>query len=273
MIKVIFSCNWNLSPHQLLKKYSKQTPNEAGIWKNIMGVSNIAEADYYIVLENSSIKTHQDKTIFVKREPDIINPIHPKYKHTITFNDDNTGIHWWINKTYDELKNMKYPNKTKIISCVASSKHSHRAKYIRRLMTGDSLVDLYGRGHDAKHYGVNYKGPLNYDGNCKLKGMLDYEYSLVLENSQQNNYFTEKLADAYLSWSMPIYWGCPNIANFFPETSYHSIDINHKNPIEEINEIINKPVDIEALAISRNYILDRFNIWEIISQKIQEIQK
>ena len=38
-------------------------------------------------------------------------------------------------------------------------------------------------------------------------------------------------------------------------------------------EIINKPVDIEALTAARNLILDKFNIWEIVSQKIQEIQK
>jgi hypothetical protein len=154
-----------------------------------------------------------------------------------------------------------------------SSKHNHRLNYIRRLFAGDPLIDLYGRGHDAKHYGKSYKGPLNYDGNCKYRGLLDYEYSIALENSQQNNYFSEKLADAYLSWSVPIYWGCPNIANFFPEKSYHSIDINHANPIEEINEIINSPVDVEALSEARDIILDKFNIWETVYQKILELEK
>lgn len=273
MTKIIFLCSWNETPAQLLKRYGKQTPNNSGTWDDLVGVTDINEADYYIVLEGYNGNLPQDKTIFIKREPNFIRTYKTNYKHVIDWDETNCGITWWVNKSYDEFKAMPYPDKTKDISCVVSSKHAHRANYVRSLFNGNSPIDLYGRGHDKSYYGENYKGSLDYDGNCKLRGLVDYKFSVVLENSQQKNYFTEKLADAFLSWSVPLYWGCPNIIDFFPESSYHLIDTNHPNPIDQINELINKPVDIEALGKARDVILDEFNIWEVINKKIKKINE
>eukprot|EP00439_Symbiodinium_sp_Y106_P069006 s2371_g11.t2 len=41
------------------------------------------------------------------------------------------------------------------------------------------------------------------------------QFVLVIENSSHENYFSEKLLDALLTQSMPVYWGCPNIGDFF----------------------------------------------------------
>jgi hypothetical protein len=49
----------------------------------------------------------------------------------------------------------------------------------------------------------------------KADGLAPYRYSLVLENVREPNYFTEKLVDALLCQTVPIYWGCPNIGDFF----------------------------------------------------------
>ena len=272
MKKIIFLCNWGESSVDLLKRYSSQTPNNSGVWDNIMGVSDISMADYHIILEGSNIHLSNDKSIFVKREPDFIHKHSPKYKHVISWDETNCGVTWWVNKSYDELKAMPYPDKTKDVSCVVSSKHQHRANYVKSLFKSESPIDLYGRGHNKALYGDNYKGTLDYDGKCKLRGLMDYNYSIVLENSQQKNYWTEKLADAYLSWCVPLYWGCPNMVDFFPENSYISINTNDPNPIEAINEAIQKPVDIEALTKARNIVLDDYNLWEVINKKIKQIE-
>jgi len=42
-----------------------------------------------------------------------------------------------------------------------------------------------------------------------------YQFSLAIENSRQENYFTEKLIDCFVTKTIPIYWGCPNIGEFF----------------------------------------------------------
>lgn len=44
---------------------------------------------------------------------------------------------------------------------------------------------------------------------------LDSMFHIVVENSQHKNYFTEKIIDCFISKTIPIYWGCPNIGEYF----------------------------------------------------------
>jgi hypothetical protein len=40
-------------------------------------------------------------------------------------------------------------------------------------------------------------------------------FSIVIENSCERNYFTEKIIDAFLTYTVPIYIGCINIGDYF----------------------------------------------------------
>jgi len=276
MNKVFFINSWNEQPANLLQRYSKQTPGLSGVWKDIVGVSNINNADYYIVLggRRANYNFDPDKTIYIKREPDFIESAPQGFRHTILWKDTHCGITWWINKSYDQLKEMVYPRKEKEVSCIVSAKHRHRLSFVGKMMANNDVVDLYGRGHGMHDHGKYYKGELNYDGNCKLLGLSPYTHTVVLENSQEKNYWTEKISDAYLSWCMPIYWGCPNISDFFEPQSYRTISLDDPSPIETIHSMIEEPIssdDIELLSQSRNKILDEYNIWEIVRKKILEI--
>jgi hypothetical protein len=50
---------------------------------------------------------------------------------------------------------------------------------------------------------------------AKADGLAPYRYSVVIENVREASYFTEKLVDAVLCRCVPIYWGCPNVGDFF----------------------------------------------------------
>ena len=41
-----------------------------------------------------------------------------------------------------------------------------------------------------------------------------YKFMICFENSSVPNYFTEKLINAYIANTIPIYWGCPNISDY-----------------------------------------------------------
>ena len=47
------------------------------------------------------------------------------------------------------------------------------------------------------------------------KHLFKSKFSIVIESSKEENYFTEKICDAFLAKTIPIYWGCPNVDNFF----------------------------------------------------------
>ncbi|MFK7940975.1 MAG: glycosyltransferase family 10 [Roseovarius sp.] len=96
--------------------------------------------------------------------------------------------------------------KSKMCSLIASSKRSQTGHVLRHAVadqiTAQALdVDLLGGGY----------APFG----DKSDGLAPYRYSVVIENVAEPNYFTEKLVDAILCNTIPIYWGCPNIDRFF----------------------------------------------------------
>lgn len=62
------------------------------------------------------------------------------------------------------------------------------------------------------------------------------KFSIIIENSTEMNYFSEKLIDCLLAKTVPLYWGCPNVFDFFDKRGiicFHTID----ELIQIINEI------------------------------------
>lgn len=62
-------------------------------------------------------------------------------------------------------------------------------------------------------------------------------FHLCIENVKMNNLVTEKIMDCFITKTIPIYWGCPNIQKWFNIKGI--IFLNTNNPYEII-ELINK---------------------------------
>ncbi len=95
--------------------------------------------------------------------------------------------------------------KSRMCSLIASAKRSETGHVLRHEMA--DWIAAEGREIDVMGGGY---APFK----TKSDGLAPYRYSLVIENVQEPNYFTEKLVDAILCQCVPIYWGCPNIADF-----------------------------------------------------------
>lgn len=96
--------------------------------------------------------------------------------------------------------------KTHMLSLIASKKkslvgHKLRHTVATKLRKLGVEVDIMGSGYRA------------FDK--KSEGLAKYRYSMVIENSRQFCYFTEKLIDALLTKTVPVYWGAPDIRVFF----------------------------------------------------------
>jgi len=61
----------------------------------------------------------------------------------------------------------------------------------------------------------------------------EFQFALVIENSKETNYFTEKIMDCLLTKTLPIYWGCPNISEFFDTTGWIILEMES---VEELQE-------------------------------------
>ena len=77
-------------------------------------------------------------------------------------------------------------------------------------------------------------------------------YHISLENSRQKNYFTEKVIDCFASKTVPIYYGCPNIGDWFNMDGMITF-----NDLDELELIIRKldsdAYDCRKDAIEENY--------------------
>ena len=159
--------------------------------------------------------------------------------------------------TYDYFKNDILDEKIDKIVVITSNKaftkgHKKRLKFVYKLkeVLGEKL-DIYGTGFQ----------PIS----DKYEVMKHYKYALVIENSYIENYWTEKLADAYLSECLPFYYGCPNINDYFFDDEIISIDINN---VYQTIHIIKSALETDLytnfkhnIKQAKNKVLDKYNLF------------
>jgi hypothetical protein len=75
---------------------------------------------------------------------------------------------------------------------------------------------------------------------------------VVIENSIESDYFTEKLLDCFLTGTIPIYWGTKNIENYFDTNGI--IFINDENELSTIIDTL----DVELYNSKINSIQSNF---------------
>jgi hypothetical protein len=75
-------------------------------------------------------------------------------------------------------------------------------------------------------------------GDNKFPLFETFQFSLVIESCSEKNYFTEKLIDCLITKTIPIYYGCPNISDFFDTQGW--IILVSKSNIERIKELESK---------------------------------
>ncbi|WP_299641189.1 glycosyltransferase family 10 [Devosia sp.] len=97
-------------------------------------------------------------------------------------------------------------SKTRMLSIIASAK----ASLVGHKLRHETVHWLRHAGVDVEIMGGGYRW-----FEQKSEGLAAYRYSIVIENSRERGYFTEKLIDALLCETVPIYWGAPDIAEFF----------------------------------------------------------
>ena len=141
--------------------------------------------------------------------------------------------------------------KTKTCSLIASNKKNLEGHLLRHriadwLKTATLDVDLLGRAYQ----------PIEN----KEDGLAPYRYSIIIENNQEKEYFTEKLLDCMLCNTMPIYWGCPNISDYFnitgmiickSEQELQAAITNTTQPIAAEQQIAMAENKTKALEMSR----------------------
>ena len=97
------------------------------------------------------------------------------------------------------------------------------------------------------------------------------QFTIVTENSCIKNYFTEKIVDCFITKTIPIYWGCPNIGDFFDKRGI--ITFNSENELfKKISLLTADIYQQKESIIEKNYneSLKYKNLFTRVSKEIQQ---
>ena len=251
-----------------------QSPGNRGIWGNYRFEFNkdIEACDYWIIYESTPKKERAQvppgHVIFIPGEEVVMRAYSLDYLEQfdaiITSRSDIEGSRvikshfmtaWFVKRTYDDLKREPVLQKDKDLSIVVSNKTRLGG---RRLAFALEMAEHFKDRIDVFGSGINYVDD-------KYDALAPYRYSIALENGTSDDYWTEKIADCYLCQTMPIYYGCPNITDYFDAESLISIDVDDPEAsIRVIEEALAENVyekSLPGILGSRAKVLDELQFF------------
>ncbi|KAG0501876.1 hypothetical protein HPP92_001948 [Vanilla planifolia] len=102
--------------------------------------------------------------------------------------------------------------------------HNFRLQVLEMLEKLNITVDSYGSCHR------------NHDGNVdKVDTLKHYKFSLAFENSNEEDYVTEKFFQSLVAGTVPVVVGAPNIQDFAPSPA----SVLHIRELDDVNAIAN----------------------------------
>lgn len=175
--------------------------------------------------------------------------------------------HDHVDKTF--FTDTQVIQKSKKLSMIVSSinwnigNYGKRLQLLEKILNSDLDIDIYGRGFDLSD--ERYKGALQY----KYTGLLPYEYSIAIENSNEKNYITEKFVDCAICDTIPIYCGAPNIAQVYNEKYFRSLNLDSPTIIDDIKEMIKLPAPKQDTDSNKNRYFQQRNLYTLIKDIIK----
>lgn len=253
--------------------------------------ADATEYDWLVVIDDVSremsappehLACADEHTLFVTTEPPSItrygSAFCAQFAHVLTSQPpealrhtnriySHTGNLWFNGHAYDDFQDKPFPRKTKQISTVCSSKqqkhtlHNDRYQFCQWLKQQLPELEIYGHGSRF----IEKK----YDA-------LDrFRFHIAIENFVGPHHWTEKLADPFLSGAFPLYYGCPNLCDYFPAESFLFIDIFDRpatlNKIRVVLDNENFYTErLDALYEARRLVMEDYNLLNMIERIVMK---
>lgn len=148
--------------------------------------------------------------------------------------------------------------KTKLMSIIISKKdispnHRYRRELTVELLRRNFPIDVWGNGCSLIKGSDRIKGEFNesepYDG---------YLYTIAIENYIHPHYFSEKLTNALVHKTIPLYLGASSIDEYFPGYIIKLTGELNKDINIIYNVIINKPIiNINSEVVNKRLDFNR----------------
>ena len=172
------------------------------------------------------------------------------------------------------VRDYHFPKKEFSVSTIVGFKKMAQGHVLRH--------DLWRKQTDIKipkKFYMSSRGPQglpSVEDNPRLgddKSVLfDSMFHIVIENCARKNWFTEKIIDPFQTKSLPIYWGCPNIGDWF-NTDGMIIVNSVDEMIQVCNELTPDVYESKLSAIEENFEISKgfCNLSDRAADKLKEL--
>jgi hypothetical protein len=109
--------------------------------------------------------------------------------------------------------------------------------------------------NEGNHTIVQYK---DQPPGSEKKRLWESMFTIAIENSSNKGYHTEKIIDAFLSKTFPIYWGCPNLEELGYNPDGFIYCENENQIIKAANKLTPEFYNERKVAIDYNYELAKY---------------
>ncbi|MEX0828169.1 MAG: glycosyltransferase family 10 [Haliea sp.] len=276
------------------KEWRKRLPGGGDRWKNCRFIfdPNAHEYDWLLVYEDLPVDhqvellaCHQDKTIIVTSEPSSVKRYGTHYLNQFgtvltsqepwAINHPNTwrsqsALAWCYafdeRGSYDHLQSNPPLQKKHEVSTICSAKrspltqHKRRYDFTMKLKTMLPELEIFGRGIRPVEE--------------KADAIADYKYHIAIENHYAPHHFSEKLVDVFLGMALPLYYGPPNIFEYFPEDSLVLIDLDDPEAAAAmIKRLIQENAweqRLDAIKEARRRVLEEYHLYAMTDKIISD---
>lgn len=172
--------------------------------------SNRGKKVAWLIEPPSLHDTHYDKAVELADEFDYIISFWKPYLKQF----GEKGLFYplggsWIHRHKQGIKDKS--KNTCIIVSEKTGAYGHRVRHsVADHLSKRLMIDVYGRGYKP------------FDSKSRV--LWPYRYAIIIESWQGEDYFSEKLIDAISMGCIPIYYGCPNIKDYFNRSGILTFD-------------------------------------------------
>ena len=111
-------------------------------------------------------------------------------------------------------------------------------------------------GHRPGYEGVKlteHGNPIEGEGKKQIWNR-NSMFHVAVENSRNTNYYTDKIVDCFATKTLPIYWGAPNIGEFWNKKGIITFE-DENDLVNILNNLTEEDYTQRLEAIEENYIL------------------
>lgn len=208
------------------------------------------DRDIDLYIDTREYHNNSNLKIYFQSEPDAVYSCYDylkdnqyKYDYILCYNDEIIDknkliINWtggtWI-KEFPDIHLKKF--KISMLTGWKNWTYGHQKRHIlynNQLQFNNYPITFFRSGAGTLLPEINNNPILKTSLQSKIDLFKEYQYSITIENCREKNVFTEKIIDCLITKTIPIYYGCPNINEYFDITGW--IILETDDIINELKE-------------------------------------